>query len=156
MKSELLHLSDNVVYCLTDGAVHVKRNVTQNCKENKNLQSFWGLDICHKQVHQIMVSAHIGDLEVVDTVLKPREGIAHLSNQIEDFQVGGLALGVVTRILFMGEVMCGQETLDQSISPFGIGLGVMILQVLDAKVKIKRLQVLCFPPGHQAALSRPV
>ncbi len=74
-----------------------------------------------------MVGTHIGDLKVVDAVLEPREGIAHLSNQIEDFQVGGFMLGVVARILLMGEVMCNQETLDQSIRSFGIGLRVMLL-----------------------------
>lgn len=102
-----------------------------------------------------MIGTHIGDFEMADTVLEPREGIAHLPDQIKDLQVGGLVLGMIARILLVGEIMGCQKPLDQGIGSLGVGLGVMRLQIFDAKVKIKRLQVLCLTPGHQAALSRP-
>ncbi len=55
-------------------------------------QSSRPLDLLCKQIHQIVVGPHIGDFEVVDAALEPRESVAHLPDQIEDFQSGGFAL----------------------------------------------------------------
>ena len=51
-----------------------------------------------------MISPHVNDLKVVDTVLEPGKGVAHLLDQIEDFQVGSLVLGMAPGILFVGKM----------------------------------------------------
>lgn len=100
-----------------------------------------------------MIYPYVGDLDLINTLLEPEGGITHLLNQIEDFRICGLMLGAVAGIPLMGEVMCSQKSANQSVGPLGLGLEVMLF---NAENKIKRLQVLCFPPGHRATLSRPV
>lgn len=103
-----------------------------------------------------MVGADVSHLEMVDAMLEPGKGIAHFSDQVENLQVGGFVLGMIAGILLVRKIMLLQKLLDLLVGTLGIGFGVMLFQILDADIKVERLETLRFLACRYAALSRLV
>ena len=101
-----------------------------------------------------MVSSYISHFKVIDAVLKPRESVAHIVDQIEYLQIRCFVAGMVARILFMGKVPFRQELFYQFISALWPSFGVVFLQVFDSQIKVESLKTLGFFSRHYAALSR--
>ena len=76
------------------------------------------LDVFGKQLHQVVIGPDVGHFKVVHAILEPREGLAHLPDQVENLQVRCLVLGMVAGILLMREIVSGQKPADLPYAPF--------------------------------------
>ena len=111
-------------------------------------------DFFNEQPHKVMVSSYISHFKVIDAVLKPRESVAHIVDQIEYLQIRCFVAGMVAGILFMGKILFRQELFYQFASALWPGFGVVFLQILDPQIKVESLKTLGFFSRHYAALSR--